>query len=182
MKAVLPILAMLPVAAAGAVLFEPPQVAAPSCPDTEASTNLVFDAGAVRDNRWSLVFEVDGTAANNAQIEFGTDSDGNGELGLSEREFAVGWDCGEWFVRDVRGGDVRRMEASAGRSRLEWTLHLKPDKTGRALEGNVFSGGDVATWFNPAWNMSRVAVRGIDAANELVRSQISISPLTVRIR
>ena len=182
MKLWVAIFSAMPILAQCAAHFEPPALPASQYPDTEAATNLVFDAGAVRDNRWTLSFELDATAANNAQVEFGVDADDDGVLGANEREFIVGWDCGAWFVRDKRGGTERRMTGSPGRNKLEWTLHSTSEKAGRALEGNVFSGGDVATWFNPAWDMARVVARGEDAALALVKSEISIAPLAIRIR
>jgi len=71
---------LLPLVALAAAQFESPQMSISDCADTEASTNLVFDAGAVGENRWDMTFEVDGTAVNNAQVEFGCDADGDGSL------------------------------------------------------------------------------------------------------
>lgn len=173
--------AILPVASLAAVRFAPPQVPPGGWPDTEASTSLVFDAGAVRDNRWTLTFEVDADGVNNAQVEFGVDADGNGALDANERELAVGWDCGEWVVRDRRGRTVQRVEAASGRRRLEWTLYLDRQRRGRRLASNVFASENVETYFNPAWNVARVVVRGANAADELIRSKIDVNPLVVRM-
>lgn len=179
---VLTILAFLPIVAVAVARFEPPQLPPSEWADCEASTNLVFDAGSVRDNRWTLSFEIDAAGVNNAQVEFGVDTDGNGALDANERELSVGWDCGEWIVRDRRGRTVRRSEAASGRRRLEWTLYLDAQRRGRRLAGNVFAGGNVETFFNPSWNMARVVVRGADAANGLIRSKIDVNPLEIRIR
>ncbi len=181
-KVIAILIGLVPVAVLAATRFETVSLERSELPDTEASTNLVFDTGAVRDNRWTLAFEVDATSVNNAQIEFGIDADGDGVLSANECEMSVGWDCGEWVLRDRRSGTMRREADTTGRRRLEWTLHLTSDGLGRRLEGNVFSGGDVATLFNRVWDLARVVVRGTDAANEIVRSVVSVKPLVIRIR
>ena len=177
----LALLVLLPIAAVAAVRFEPPQLPPGEWPDTETSTNLVFDAGTVRDNRWTLTFEVAAADINNAQVEFGVDADGNGALDANERELAVGLDCGEWIVRDRRGRTMQRVEAASGRRQLEWTLYLE-QRRGRKLASNVFASENVETYFNPAWNVARVVVRGANAANELIRSKIDVNLLVIRIR
>jgi len=176
------LLVILPIAVLAAVRFDPPQVQPGEWPDMEASTNIVFDAGTVRDDRWTLTFEVAATDVNNAQVEFGVDADGNGTLDANERELAIGWDCGEWIVRDRRGRTMQRVEAASGRRKLEWTLYLDAQRRGRNLVSSVFADENVETYFNPAWNMTRVVVRGTDAANELIRSKIDVNPLVIRIR
>ena len=181
-KTIAKVLGLAPVVVLSAVKFEPTTLARLGWPDTEASTNLAFSAGSMTDNRWTLIFEVDASSANNAQVEFGIDADGDGVLDANECEMSVGWDCGEWVLRDKRGGAMRREADVAGRRCLDWTLHLASDGSGRRLEGNVFAGGDVATLFNRKWNLARIVVRGADAANELVRSGISVKPLVIRIR
>ena len=181
-KAIIILMGFAPAIAFATVKFEPATLPRSGWSDTEASTNLVFNAGSMTDNRWTLTFEVDASSANNAQVEFGIDADGDGVLDANECEMSVGWDCGEWVLRDKRGGAVRREADVTGRRCLDWTLHLASDGSGRRLEGNVFSGGDVTTLFNRKWNLARVVVRGTDAANELVRSGISVKPLVIRIR
>lgn len=181
-KTIAKVLGLAPVAVLAAAKFAPTTLARTDWVDTEASTNLVFSAGSMTDTRWTLTFEVDASSANNAQVEFGIDADGDGVLDADECGMSVGWDCGEWVLRDKRGGAMRHEADATGRRCLDWTLHLASDGSGRRLEGNVFSGGDVTTLFNRKWNLARVVVRGTDAANELVRSGISVKPLVIRIR
>lgn len=181
-RSILMMIGLAPVAVLAATRFEPQTLERSGWPDTEASTNLVFNAGAVTENKWSLTFEVDASSANNAQIEFGVDANGDGVLSPDECEMSVGWDCGEWVLRDFRGGTMRREADATGRRRLEWTLYIAGDGSGRHLEGNIFSGGDAATLFNRAWNLARVVVRGVNASDELIRSKISVNPLVIRIK
>jgi len=182
MRKTLRMLTFFPIAALAAERFTPPQVSPSEWPDTESSTNLVFDAGSAGENRWDMTFEVDGTAVNNAQVEFGCDADGDGSLSANERELTVGWDCGAWFVRDARAGTTVRVLAESGRRKLEWTLSLGAGRKGRSLRSNVFSVLPAATLFNPDWNLARVVIRGKDAADALVRSRIRVNPLVLRIR
>ena len=181
MKVEILLFAMMPVAA-WAARFAPPQVPPPEFADMEASTNIAFSAGAAKDRRWTLSFELDAADVNNAQIEFGTDCDCDGALGLEECELAIGWDCGEWILCDRRGGETRRSAEEPGRNRLEWTLYLDEERRPHTLRGNVFDGGAQTTYFNPGWNMARLVVRGTNAANEIVRSAISANPFSVSIQ
>jgi len=182
MSKTLRMLTFFPIAALAASRFESPQMPVREWPDTEASTNLVFDTGSVGENRWDMTLEIDGTASNNLAVEFGRDADGDGRLSADERELSVGWDCGAWFVRDARAGTMSRVPAKSGRRRLEWTLSLGRERKGRSLTSNVFPALPAATLFNPDWNLVRVVIRGKDAANELVQSRIRINPFVVHIR
>ena len=179
----LPILsfAMLPFAAAAARL-EPPQLSPSPFADSEASTDIVFSAGGENDRRWAFSLEIDADDANNAQVEFGIDRNGDGALSLDEGELAVGWDCGEWFLRDRRGGEMRRSAESPGRRRLEFAIYLDEQRRVRSLRGNVFDGGAQPTYFNPDWNLARVVVHGTNAVNEVVRSSISANAFSVSIQ
>ena len=165
---------------AATVKFEPPQLPRSDFADTEAATNLAFNTGTVRDGRWTLNFELDALDVNCALAEFGIDANGDGVLAPDETELAIGWDCGEWVLRDRRSGECRRAPCPDGRRRLEWKLCLDEQRRVLSLDGNVFSGGARPTYFNPEWNSARVVVRGTCAANELLRSKISVNPFLVR--
>jgi len=56
MSKTLRILPFLPLVALAAARFEAPQMPISDWPDTEASTNLVFDAGSAGENRWDMTF------------------------------------------------------------------------------------------------------------------------------
>ena len=150
-----------------------PALPASSWADTEIETNVVFDAGSSADNMLRLSIELNATVSNSVEVVFGIDSDNDGKLGIAEGEFAIGWDSGEWFLRDRRVNDIRRVGASAGRQRLDWTLYLHQDRSIRGLESNVFAPTFLPTYFNAAWNMVRVVVSGTDAANENVGGGVS---------
>jgi len=56
MSKTLRMLTFFPIAALASERFTPPQVSPSEWPDTEASTNLVFDAGSTGENRWDMTF------------------------------------------------------------------------------------------------------------------------------
>ena len=152
----------------------------PVRPLAEAETNVVFSAGARGDNIWKLSIELESSVSNCVEVVFGTDANNDGVLGVSEGELCVGWDCGEWFWRDRRSGEVGSVECASGSRRLDWALRLDADRSARSVGGNVFSGVVAPTCFNPDWNIARVVSRG--AENLRVESKVTVDALKLRIR
>ena len=150
--------------------------------DTEVETNMSFSAGSAADNRLSVAIELDASPSNSVEVVLGVDLDNDGELGLAEGEFAIGWDACEWFVRDRRANNIRRASADAGRIRLNWTLYLRQDRSIRQLESNVFDGSFLPTYFNQEWNVVRVVVSGPDAANARIDGGVLSHGYFVEIR
>ena len=165
--------------------FAAARVAVPSLPEpvrplAEVETNVVFDAGATGDNLWRLVVELDASASNCVEVVLGVDANADGMLGIEEGEFCVGWDCGEWFWRDRRGGGAGLAADAAGPRRLEWSVRLGRDRSARLVSGNVFSGVSALACFNPAWNMARVVSRGVERL--CVESKVTVDALKVKVR
>ena len=162
--------------------FAPPQLPLSEWADTEISTNLFFDADAATDNKFTLAIALENAATNNSvEVAFGIDADGDGALALEESELSVGWDCGEWRLRDFRGGAV--LSAESGASALTLALYLSgTDRSARTMEGNVFSGDAAPTFFNPAWNRARVTVRGETAALECIEARATTVGFFLRFR
>lgn len=161
------------------------RVVVPSLPEAmrplaEVETNVAFSAGAPGDNLWRLSVELDASVSNSVEVVLGADVDEDGVLGIEEGELCVGWDCGEWFFRDRRGGGVQYAADAAGARRLDWTLRLSADKSARSVGGTVFSGAIAPTCFNPAWDMVRVVTRG--AGDISVESRVTVDALSLRIR
>ena len=171
----------LPFAAVGARVAVAPMEVSPYA-DTESETNVVFCAGAAKDNKWEFSLELDATQCNCVEVVFGTDADGDGTLGIEEGELAVGWECGEWFLRDRRANTVRRAQCEPGRRRLEWTAFLDPQRRVRGWKGNVFGGVPPLHCFSPFWNMARISASGLDPSNEAVESRVSAQGFIVRVR
>ena len=166
------------------------RVLVPSLPvsehvDTEAATNAVVCSASESDNRFRLFLELDAETNNCVLVEFGVDADSSGALERGEVEFSVGWDCGEWALRDHRGGCAAAVGRSAGRRRLEWTLWLRPDKTARRLfaedDGVVFDGAVPSTFYSPEWSIARVVRRGSEPS-ACVSYDMSVFPLTIKLR
>ena len=144
-----------------------------------------FCSASESDNRFRLFLELDAETNNCVLVEFGVDADSSGALERGEVEFSVGWDCGEWVLRDHRGGCAAAVGGSAGRRRLEWTLWLRPDKTARRLfaedDGVVFDGAVPSTFYSPEWSIARVVRRGPEPS-ACVSYDMSVFPLTIKLR
>ena len=152
----------------------------PVRPLAEADTNVVFSSGAQGDNIWKLSIELESSVSNCVEVVFGTDANNDGVLGVGEGELCVGWDCGEWFWRDRRSGEVGSVECASGSRRLDWALRLDADRSARSVGGNVFSGAIAPTCFNPDWNIVRVVSRGAESLR--VESKVTVDALKLRIR
>ena len=149
-------------------------------PRAEVETNMVFSAGAPSDNLWRLSVELDASVSNCVEVVLGCDKDEDGILAIDEGGMSIGWDCGEWFWRDRRGGGVGRIAAAEGSRRLDWTLRLNADKSARSVNGNVFTGAVAPTCFGADWNMIRVVSRGAEMLH--VDSKMTADALRLRIR
>ena len=117
--------------------------------DTEVSTNFTFaiaDGGGCR-----LVFSLELAASptNNVEIAIGHDADSNGHLALDEAALAVGYDCGEWFVRSAANDSVICYDvADSGTFRRTYEVRSR--------------------YIDPSWNLVKVTRRGLGASNENV--------------
>ncbi len=97
--------------------------------DTEVSTNVAFAAWTERMFAFEYELDFDGTPSNNVQVAFGIDADGDGILAPEEERMAVGWDCGEWFVRNVAEdiGLAQVPLAGAGPQLFRFSLRFGSD-------------------------------------------------------
>ena len=168
--------------AATAARVELPSVPGAEWADTESETNVVFCAGAAKDDKWEFSIELDAAQDNCVEVVFGTDADGDGALGIEEGEFSVGWDCGEWFVRDRKTGSTLREECAAGRRRLQWTVSIDSMRRVKSWEGNVFHCDAPKSCFSPAWNMARVVAGGASPVGERITSLVCAQGFSVRVR
>ena len=72
------------------------------------------------------------TPSNNVQIAFGKDTDADGDLAPEETQVTLGFDCGEWFVRDERCNPSRPFVVddwidaeSSNPTNVTRTIHLR---------------------------------------------------------
>jgi len=79
--------------------------------DTEVSTNFTFAVGEGSNRRLVFSLELEATPTNNVEIAVGCDADEDGSLTLGEEALAVGYDCGEWFVRSAANDSVAYSDA-----------------------------------------------------------------------
>lgn len=184
MKAVISVLCCSVVAAAYAVTAPMP----PPSPyaDTEAVTNVSFSAGLAGDNVFAFALELDATPSNNVEVAFGRDANGNGALDDSEAAFAVGWDCGEWFFRDIAADVADSCAGSCGRKKLEWDIRLDQSLYPKALraqaDGVALPFPMTATMYDPSWNVACITARGFDNAEAVLKFGATREPLSIRIR
>ena len=168
------------------VRFAPPQLPPSAWADTEASTNLVFDAGAAADNTFRLTIELDATPGNCVQVAFGVDADRNGDLSLEEADFILGWSHGGWFFSDRRAEASEWVARSAGRRTLDWRLGLDEARNARSLEasdgGRVFSAAALPSFFSGGWNLVKVTARGSGEAVESIVGKTAPGGFAVRVR
>ena len=154
--------------------------------DTESVTNVTFRAGTSGDNVFSLSLVLDASPSNNVEVAFGCDANGNGTLDESESAFAVGWDCGEWFFRDIVADVAGTCAGACGRRKLDWDLRLDQSLAPKTLRANA--GGAAlpfpmtATMYDPSWNVARVTSRGFGNAEAVLKFGAATVPLVLRLR
>ena len=153
--------------------------------DTESVTNVTFRAGTSGDNVFSLSLVLDASPSNNVEVAFGCDTNGNGALDDSEASFAVGWDCGEWFFRDITADIADSCNGACGRKKLDWDLRLDKSsapKTLRAQAGGLALPFPMtATMYDPSWNVARVTARGLGNAEAVLKFGATTVPLVLRL-
>ena len=167
------------------------RVSAPLLPpslyaDTESVTNVTFNAGVPGDNVFALSLELDASPSNNVEVAFGCDANGNGALDDSEAAFAVGWDCGEWFFRDIAADIADSCAGACGRKKLDWSLRLGPTLAPRRLraraDGVSLPFAMTETMYDPSWNVARVTVRGFGNVEASLTFGATTEPLVIRLR
>lgn len=189
------------VALAGQTLLAAPAVNIASLPpwslaDTEVSTNAPFATGPdiLREFRFSL--DLDATPSNAVTVAFGRDVNTNGVLDLDEECLSVGWAAGRWVACPGFGvadlwqspGFAVAAATGAGRKRFEW-CELVRDGGGRRLQAKEngrslsFPRTEIPAWmWDGEWNMVRLTVRGVDAADGRLWAKVSVLGTVIRIR
>lgn len=166
------------------------EIATSQYADTESVTNLPFSASGsfARNFAAELVFHA--TPSNNVEMSFGVDDDHDGRLTVRETRFSFGYDCGEWFARDL---SIRIAEPSSSSNRTRrLSLSLRAngagetrmlslaDSTSPILVGDASSIGEFA--FDPRWDVARVAVRGFGAGQVSFEARVFSDGLKVVVR
>ena len=163
-------------AASGALPVATPEVS--TYADTEAVTNVFFNAGDAYARLFSLSLELDATESNNVSVAFGSDVNENGLLEREETDAVVGWDSGAWFYRDRRAIVGEQISRASSRRRLDWQLTLSPRKTAKSLvstdnDGAVFTNAIPPTMFDANWDLMQVTSRGLSEPHGAVVAEAS---------
>jgi hypothetical protein len=148
--------------------------------DTEISSNLLFKTDSTLNRNWVFSIEADVSTNNNVQAEFGVDMDGNGVLTVNERELVIGWDCGQWVLKNRRGECEYRVPESSGRHKMILRLVLYKNQSAKSLS-SVFHDVDISDLFNPEWNLVRIVVRGGNKSGESIKSIFFPHPFVLRL-
>ena len=149
------LLCMFAVAVAACLFgIEAPSLPEATFPNAEVSTNFSFAVDAVANRRLVFTLELLASPSNNVEVAIGCDANGNGHLSLDESGLAVGYDCGEWFVRTAEKDVVTSEAVSyAGIFRRLYEVRSRH--------------------VDPSWNLVKVTRRGFGAANE----NVTINPV-----
>ena len=158
--------------------------------DREVITNCVFDASRQDGRMFSILMELDACTSNGVEIVFGRDADYDGVLSRAEEALAVGYDCGEWVVRDCATGEETPCAGASGHVTLDWKLRLGSDWTPRLLVATA--NGNPAFpqlcqspppfLFDPAWNAAKVVRRGQPDPTLSIISSVDNDPLVLLVR
>ena len=131
--------------------------------DTEVSTNFTFAVGEGGGCRLVFSLELQATLTNNVEVAIGYDANCDGHLSIDEAALAVGYDCGEWFVRSTVNDSVTYSDAVTSGIFC---------RTYEVRSRNV----------DPLWNLVKVTRRGLGVANESVGVELKPQGFGLTIR
>ena len=130
--------------------------------DTEVSTNFTFAVGEGNNRKLVLSLDLQASPSNNVEVAIGCDANGDGHLSLDESGLAVGYDCGEWFVRSAEKDAVTSAVVSdTGTFRRVYEIRSRH--------------------IDPSWNLVKVTRRGFGAANESIAVEPAESGFALRL-
>ena len=164
--------------------------------DTEVTTNVPFAFPQANVKHFFLSMELAGTPSNNVQVAFGRDANTNGVLEVEEAGFAIGWDCGEWKVREGMRDEGRGMrewraeEVTTNRVKvLDVDLQVANARGRRivsAENGAALEWGEERklprTMYDNGWDTLRLTVRGVDQTDESLRAAVRVEGMKVIIK
>ena len=131
--------------------------------DTEVSTNFTFSVGEGGGRRLVFSLELQATPTNNVDVAIGHDVNGDGHLSLDETALAVGYDCGDWFVRSAANDSVTYSDAAdSGLFRRTYEVRSRQ--------------------VDPSWNIVKVTRRGLGVASESVGVELKPQGCGLTIR
>ena len=138
--------------------------------DTEVSTNFPI---AVEDDgkHWmTFVVSLAESPSNNVEVAVGTDTDGNGVLGVDEADWTIGYDCGRWFARKIENGEWKMGEEGISHFPLS-TLNSGQWKFVLRSKG-----------LDARWNLAKVTRRGLGVSAEQVIAKCKLQGTCVFVK
>ena len=141
--------------------------------DTEASTNVPPPACGGDPHVFGFTLEFNGTVSNAVDVAFGVDADGDDALAPEETRLVMGWDCGEWFMRNETGGEEMIAPASVVAGPQSLRVSIRAGRGGRVSAVDIraddvplfaaLSSVPPAWLHDCSWNLCRIASHGVDA-------------------
>ena len=149
--------------------------------DTEAVTNVAF--AAERNRPTTLRFDFNAAQNNNAEVVFGCDADGDGELSDDEERLCFGWDCGKWKLVDCRDlSAVSLPSAQSGIVRAYWELRFIGCRVEAHSDGESASLTLSEALAPTDFNMVKVTCRGVPSPEFSMRSPSRKIGLRITLR
>lgn len=136
--------------------------------DTEVSTHCPVASFHKENHKFQFSLSFQASLSNNVQVAFGTDSNSNRVLEVSETELVLGWDCGSWILSSPLSF-IRYTESSTeGEKTLSLAMLLRPTNSPHTLSllGNeqpLFESitTPIPTWmYNIDWDIVSLTARG----------------------
>ena len=186
MMRVLPLLLLCAAAHAAEVTLPP--APPPAFFDTECVTNAPLGRALETSRFLRVRIELTATPSNNVEVAFGTG--GGGELPFGSEAFAVGWDCGAWFIASPTNRIEGATCTNAAPRALSFEVWVAEDGTPRVWTVATIGGGALTNdpavppeWsFSRDWTTVRLAVRGVDARDETVSVRLDTDPGVLILR
>ena len=158
--------------------------------DTEVSTNCPFSVEKANVKHLRIGLDCIGTPSNNVQVAFGRDANTNGVLEVCETGFAVGWDCGEWVLRDSGTNEWCAVSVTTNvQKSLAFDLGVARAKPRRV---SALENGEPLMWAVPGklprnlycneWDTLRLTVRGVDPPEESIRAQVVVEGFKLMVK
>ena len=161
--------------------------------DSEASTNVAFNAYRNDARSFGVSMAFTGTVSNCVQVAFGHDADGDGNLAAVETGFVLGWRGGAYFIEDAAGQN-RLVEPTVGGAHADRLFVLSAKLNAHSVPVQVSVSNEcgacfavlsenVPSWiFNRSWNLMKVTRRGVEATSESVDVECRYSFFRIVIR
>jgi hypothetical protein len=175
----------------GAVLIS--SLPSPQYLDTEVVTNMPFRVWQDGLCKFTYSLSFNATSSNNLEMAFGCDADKNGQLSEDEIGMIAGWDCGEWFLKDVASGEIESSSPVGDDGVHEFSCIMRLHSSGMIEEvtytdnsTNIFPNVISAKpyWlYSSNWDLLRIVARGDNVrGNERFSARVDSKGLRIIFR